>query len=146
MINLNKLSKRIKKNEGYKNQIYLDQLGHKTIGFGHLIKKNDKFIVGRKYKKKILNEIFIKDFKKAIFFFDQEFGSKKIPTNVKEVIIEMIFQLGIRGTKKFKKFFYHIHKSEYFMAAFEMLNSKWYDQTPSRVLGLKNILLKNTND
>ena len=34
---------RIKKNEGYKNQIYYDQVGKPTIGFGHLIKKREEF-------------------------------------------------------------------------------------------------------
>ena len=34
MSNFSKLKARIKKNEGFKNHIYNDQLGNLTIGFG----------------------------------------------------------------------------------------------------------------
>ena len=40
LINLKKIKNRIKKNEGYINTPYYDQLSYRTIGYGHLIKKN----------------------------------------------------------------------------------------------------------
>ena len=48
------LKSRIKKNEGYSNQTYYDQVGKLTIGFGHLIKKREKFLHQKKYLKKCL--------------------------------------------------------------------------------------------
>jgi len=142
LYNYTKLSKRIKKNEGFKNYIYYDQLGYKTIGYGHLIRNSDKFRLNKKYSKKILTNTFNNDLKKAIINFRKNYNYK-LPPNVQEVIIEMIFQLGIRGLLKFKKFNLHIKKKQYYLAALEMLKSRWYNQTPKRVSGLIKILLKN---
>ena len=64
MQNINKIKKIIKKNEGYRNKLYYDQLGYTTIGYGHLIKKNEIFIKNKKYSKKHLSKIFENDFKK----------------------------------------------------------------------------------
>ena len=32
------------KNEGYKNEVYLDHLGNPTVGVGHLIRDNEQFV------------------------------------------------------------------------------------------------------
>ena len=58
----------------------------------------------------------------------------------------MIFQLGIKKQIDFKKMNKHLKKKNLFMAAFEMKNSIWYKQTPKRVRGLINILLKSKNE
>ena len=55
----------------------------------------------------------------------------------------MIFQLGIKKQKKFKKMNKHIKNNDLFMAALEMKNSLWYIQTPKRVDELINILLEH---
>ena len=57
-----KLKKIIKTNEGFSAVIYNDQLGFKTIGYGHLIKKNDNFKRNKSYSKKFLLKIFDEDF------------------------------------------------------------------------------------
>ena len=87
------LKDRIKKNEGYSDKPYQDQLGFYTIGYGHLITE-------------------------------------------KELLIEMIFQLGAKGVSKFKKMLYFLNKKQKYMASLEMLDSLWYLQTPERVKNL----------
>lgn len=143
MYNFSTISKRIKKNEGFSNTVYKDQLGFLTIGYGHLITPKDKFVKKKKYSKKVLDKLFCKDLKKAIKNFEKNLPQKTLPNNVEEIIIEMIFQLGIKGFKKFKKFNYHILKKEYYMAALEMVKSRWYKQTPNRVHFLIKKLLNN---
>ena len=138
---LKKLTLRIKKNEGFKNRAYKDQLGNLTIGFGHLIKKDEKQMLTKKYSKKTLHKIFINDLNLAIKKFKKYYNKDKLPVNAQEVIIEMIFQLGIRNVLMFKKFNLHIKKKEYYLAALEMIDSKWNKQTPKRVSGLISILL-----
>jgi len=138
---LTKLKNRIKKNEGYLSQIYLDQLGKQTIGYGHLIKKSEKFLLKKKYSKQFLNSIFENDFRLAINDFNKYYNSKKLHPNAHEVLIEMIFQLGIKKTMKFKKFNHFLKQKLLFLAALEMLNSLWYVQTPRRVEGLVKMLL-----
>jgi len=145
LINFTRLSKRIKINEGYSNIIYKDQLGYPTIGYGHLIKKNDFFCGQKKYSRKLLLQIFNFDLNKAIIDFKKNYPNKKQPPNIQEVIIEMIFQLGIRGVLKFNKFNLNIKKKQYYLAALEMIKSKWYLQAPKRVDKLIYILL-NFND
>ena len=58
----NDLKARIKEHEGFVPKIYKDQLGFKTIGFGHLVLETDRFKEGVTYKKKELAKVFDSDF------------------------------------------------------------------------------------
>ena len=136
------LKNKIKKNEGFRSKPYLDSLGHPTIGYGHLITKKEKKIFQAKFSKKFLSELFDKDFSKALMAYKNNFNYKKHSKNTKEVLIEMIFQLGIKKQKKFVKMNKHLQNNNMFLAALEMKNSLWYKQTPKRVNGLIKLLLK----
>ena len=140
--NFSQLKSRIKQNEGFRNQIYYDQGGKPTIGFGHLVKKGEKFIHHKKYSKKYLNKLFENDFSSALSDFNKNYKAKGLSTNSQEVLLEMIFQLGIKNCLKFKKFNQSLKKKMPHMAALEMLNSRWYTQTPKRVERLINLLLE----
>ena len=93
---------RIKSNEGFSSKPYKDQLGYLTIGYGHLILSNEKALLKKKIHKKELEEIFEKDFKKALNNFNSKL--KFLTSNKKEaeLLVELIFQLGIKGCLKFK--------------------------------------------
>tara|TARA_A100001011_G_scaffold99627_1_gene105024 strand:- start:18729 stop:19157 length:429 start_codon:yes stop_codon:yes gene_type:complete len=132
-LSLQKLKKRIKKNEGYSNIPYKDKLGFKTIGYGHLIKKNETYFFKTKYKKSHLNYIFNQDFKKAYKKYKTLFYKKQHNQNDKELLIEMIFQLGAKGVSKFKNMLFYLNRQERYMVCLEMLDSLWYLQTPNRV-------------
>ncbi len=142
LTSLHLLKKRIKKNEGYSSRAYVDQLGFQTIGYGHLIRKYEKKFLTNKFSKKQLNKVFEADFKNAFQSYNKIFKTKNHKKNTKEVLIEMIFQLGAKKQKKFIKMNKHINKNNLFMAALEMKKSLWYKQTPKRVDGLIKILLK----
>ena len=139
------LKSRIKKNEGYSNQIYYDQVGKPTIGFGHLIKKKEKFLHHKKYSKKYLIKLFENDFNLVLSDFNKSYQAKGLSKNSQEVLLEMIFQLGIQNCRKFKKFNKSLKKKLPYMAALEMLNSRWYVQTPKRVEKLIDLLLEYKN-
>ena len=137
------LKKRIKKNEGFSLKPYKDQLGFFTIGFGHLILSNEKYLLEKKINKIELEKIFIKDFDKALKnfnFFLKHFSSN---TNDSELLIEMVFQIGIEGVLKFKKLLHNMIKGNKHLVCFEIMNSLWYKQTPSRVKNLVSVFLKN---
>ena len=136
------LKKRIKKNEGFRNRPYLDSLGYPTIGYGHLITKKEKKIFKAKFSKKFLSKLFDKDFRIALTAYKKDFNYKKHSKDTKEVLIEMIFQLGIKKQKKFVKMNKHMKNNNMFLAALEMKRSLWYKQTPKRVDGLIKLLLK----
>ena len=142
MINKKKVEKGIKKHEGFSNKTYLDKFGNLTIGYGHLVKKSDKFKEGIKYKKKHLNSVFKKDFLIAQRAYENIFKKDKLPTPVTGVLVEMLFQIGKLRFNKFKKMIGAIKNKNYKKASKEMINSKWYIQTPKRVRKLSNIMKK----
>ena len=131
-----KLKDRIKKNEGYSDKPYKDQLGFYTIGYGHLIKEKENNYYIKKYNKDHFKKLFEADFKKAQDQYKKKFFKKHHTISEKELLIEMLFQLGENGVSKFKKMLYFLNKKEKFMASLEMLDSLWYLQTPERVKNL----------
>ena len=134
------LKSRIKKHEGFLSKVYLDILGKATIGYGHLLTEEDDFVEGVIYDKDILEALFEKDFNKAVHGAEELLKGYDIALVAKEVIIEMVFQLGKTGVSKFKKMFEALKEHDYSRAAAEMLNSAWYRQTPSRCEELSNIM------
>ena len=133
------LKKRIKLNEGFSSKPYKDQLGYLTIGYGHLILTNEKVLLKKKIYKKELEEIFEKDFKKALYNFNNRLKFRTSNKKEAELLIEMIFQIGIKGCLKFKNLLKNMKKGNKYLVCFEMMESLWYKQTPSRV----KILIKN---
>ncbi len=137
------LKKRIKKNEGFSIKPYKDRLGFLTIGYGHLILKSEKHFLETKTNKKKLEKIFQEDFSQALEHFKiflKFFSSNKSEA---ELLIEMVFQIGIKGVLKFKKLLKNMKKGNRHLVCFEMMDSLWYKQTPKRVKNLINIFLKN---
>ena len=133
-MNYQPLKNRIKKNEGFSARPYKDQLGNLTIGYGHLIKANEKKTLYKKQNKDFLNRLFENDFKNALMSFHQHFNTSKFRSKkTNELIIEMIFQIGIDGVLKFKKMIRQIERNNKYLAALEMMDSVWYSQTPKRV-------------
>jgi GH24 family phage-related lysozyme (muramidase) len=134
------LKSRIKKHEGFLSKVYLDILGKATIGYGHLLTEEDDFVEGVIYDKDILEALFEKDFNIAVQGAEELLKGYDIALVAKEVIIEMVFQLGKTGVSKFKKMFEALKNNDYSRAAAEMLNSAWYRQTPSRCEELSNLM------
>ena len=137
------LKERIKSNEGFSSKPYKDQLGYLTIGYGHLILPNENILLKKQINKKELEEIFEKDFKKALSDFNSAFKSLTLNEKESELLIEMIFQLGIKGCLKFKNLIKNIKKRNKHLVCFDMMDSLWYKQTPNRVKTLIKTFLNN---
>ena len=137
------LKERIKSNEGFSSKPYKDQLGYLTIGYGHLILPNENILLKKQIHKKELEEIFEKDFKKALSDFNNAFKSFTLNEKESELLIEMIFQLGIKGCLKFKNLIKNIKKGNKHLVCFDMMDSLWYKQTPNRVKALIKTFLNN---
>ena len=137
------LKKRIKLNEGFSLKAYKDQLGYLTVGYGHLILSDEKILLKKNIHKKELEEIFEKDFEKALSDFNKTL--KPITSNKKEadLIIEMIFQLGIKGCLKFKNLIKNMRKGNKHLVCLDMMDSLWYEQTPYRIKTLIKTFLNN---
>ena len=136
------LKKRIKKNEGFSLKPYKDQLGFTTIGFGHLVLPKEQYLIKKSISKKKLEKLFINDFNKALSDFNLKLRPFTYNRKDSELLIEMVFQMGLSRVLKFKKLLYHMNKRKKHLVCFEMMRSLWYKQTPNRVKNLIIIYLK----
>ena len=66
----------------------------------------------------------------------------ELDERAKEVIIEMVFQLGIGGVMKFKMMWNALKDQNYSEAADQMLDSLWAKQTPKRAKSLSDVMRK----
>ena len=137
------LKKRIKLNEGFSLKPYKDQLGYSTIGYGHLILPHEKNLQKKQFQKKDFEKIFEKDFNRALRSFNNTLKQFTSHKKEAELLIEMVFQLGIKGCCKFKNLLKNMKKGNKYLVCFEMMNSLWYKQTPNRVKTLVKTFLKN---
>ena len=135
----NKLLESVKKHEGYRNKVYLDSLGKRTVGVGHLCVE-DFWEDDKEYEESFLMEILQKDLQGSIDGADDLInncpsgGKANISDDAKIIIIEMIFQLGKTGVSKFRNMWKALQQDppQYDVAATEMLDSRWAKQTPNR--------------
>ena len=128
------LIKNIKESEGFVEHVYNDSLGIPTIGFGFAIK--DLIL-----DEDIAEQILLRKVKKLIDRIDKKFDWFNLTDDsVKEVVVEMCYQLGLAGFSKFKKTISYIEKKNYKEASKEMLDSKWAKQTPNRAKKLSKIV------
>ena len=134
------LKARIKKHEGFRDVMYKDSLGFATIGYGHLILPTDNYVDGKQYSKEVLDAVFDKDFQNALDNANKLMSGYDLVDQAKEVICEMVFQLGIGGVSKFKNMWKALEQGDYYLASQEMLDSRWAKQTPSRAESLSNIM------
>ena len=139
------LKEKIKIHEGFRDMIYLDTLNKKTIGYGHLIVHEDKFVEGRAYPKEELEALFDKDFEKGwnlMVQFCEVNNLRSISDDAKEILCEMIFQMGYSGVGKFKNMIKALQNRDYTKASIEMLDSRWAKQTPNRAKELSDHMAK----
>ena len=135
------VEKRIKQHEGFSQERYDDHLGFATIGYGHLITKDDDFEPGITYPKAQLVELFKKDLNRAETETDELIGHiTELHIVARDCIIEMCFQLGKAGVKKFIKTLLALEERDYKTASIEMLDSRWHSQTPERCKELSRLM------
>ena len=136
------LEDRILENEGWRNTVYKDTLGLRTIGVGHLITKDDfPFKEGVEYPKEQLMDLFKKDLEKAHKGAMKVVGHiKDLPREIWGVTVEMVFQLGPTGVSRFKKFIKALEEKDYHEAHLQMKDSRWHKQTKKRCESLAEIV------
>ena len=126
------LKEQIKEHEGFVPKTYKDSLGKRTIGFGHLCVEPEQWDDDKEYTREELERVFDKDFDEALKNAESLIGQRSINFIAKQVIIEMVFQLGIGGVGKFKKMWSALDSEDYGEASFQMMDSLWAKQTPNR--------------
>ena len=123
----------VKFHEGLELKPYLDSsaVGVLTIGYGRNLE--DRGITKEEAEMLLLNDLAISTKEGESFGF-----FKDLTDNRQDVIIEMIFNLGLTRFKKFKKTIGYINQANHSAAADEMLDSKWADMVGQRAITLSN--------
>ena len=124
----------IKKHEGFRSTVYECTEGYDTIGYGFAIKDLE-------LDEDIAELILMRKLDKLQFSIDKKFGwFLNSPKEVKDVVTNMCYQLGLSGFSKFKKTIYLIETEQYEEASIEMLDSLWAKQTHNRAKELSETL------
>ena len=133
-MDMDRLLKSVKQHEGYRNKVYLDSLGKRTVGVGHLCVE-DFWEDDKEYEEKFLLTILEHDLKSAIKSAESLLKDcPDLKDLAKETIVEMVFQLGKTGVSKFRNMWKALKHDppNYEQASIEMLDSRWASQTPGR--------------
>jgi len=133
---IDQLREELEIDEGVKYEVYLDHLGLKTCGVGHLCRNGDlesDMEVGTPVSEERVAELFekdvgwtIKDCYKLIPDFDM------LPEEVQLICANMCFNLGVNRMGGFKRFLAAVEDRDWQKAADEMYDSKWRRQVPNR--------------
>ena len=135
------LKKRIKLHEGFRLEPYKDTLGYLTGGVGLRIMPNEEVPTTEEGWMKLFDS----DFQSAWEFmerFCEENNLRVISDDAKEVLCEMIYQMGFSGVSKFKNMIKALQNRTYKLASIEMLDSRWAKQTPNRAKELSDHMAK----
>ena len=139
MRDLDNLKEMIVKHEGHEPRVYKCSNGFDTIGYGFAIKdlffdkETSDFVLDKKIRG-ILGGISADEDDWDTWFWDK-------PQAIREVLINMIYQIGFSGVKKFKKTIRYIKEDNFSLAAEEMLDSKWArSDSPNRAKELSDIV------
>jgi lysozyme len=131
-----RLKEEITSDEGVKLEVYLDHLGYPTVGVGHLIKDTDiEHGQGEGYKitQTRCDELFYQDINICLSECEKQMNEwEHFPEEVKLILANMAFNLGITRLLKFQKMFAALNSGDYVQASIEGLDSRWAKQVYNR--------------
>ena len=131
-----KLRRSLIQHEAYSKFPYVDSVGKITIGIGYNLTDRG-----------IDDDWIIKQYNEDVTYFYNQLINfdwfEHLTTDRQIVLIDMAF-MGWKKFLTFKKMLEAISKGDYQQAAFEMLNSKWAQQTKNRAAQLAQAMLTGT--
>lgn len=123
----------IKHHEGMRLKPYKDIVDKITIGYGRNIEDNG-------ITKEEAEFLFENDFKRCVdelsiypWYTDQ-------PVYIKNCLINMCFNMGIKRLLGFKRMIAALEKRDYVKAAIEAMDSKWAQQVKSRAVDIALVM------
>ena len=138
----------IKRHEGEVLEIYMDSLGYKTLGVGHLCQPEDpeySWEVGTAVSQEVVDMYYDNDFnkhlKEAIHVVGEE-DFENLPEDIQRVIVNMCFNLGGTRLSKFKNMLAACRSHNWQEMARQMQDSRWYYQVGRRSQELQKMVLE----
>ena len=135
-IDVDQLKETLKVDEGVVYEIYNDHLGYPTFGIGHLVLESDPEhgqAVGTPVSEERVDECFEKDVESVISDCKKlHDGWDGYPEEVKQIVANMMFNMGLTRLSKFKKHNSALQSGDWKTAAVEGRDSRWYEQVTNR--------------
>ena len=129
---MSRLKSMLVKDEGYRERPYEDSEGVLTIGVGRNLEKGLSFPE--------VMHLLENDISEARMGAERLAWVHKLNDARKDVVLSMIFNLGLAGFLEFKKTIAAIRVGDYATAAREMLDSKWARQIGERAVRLASMM------
>jgi len=133
---IEQLRKELAADEGCVKKIYLDHLGKKTVGIGHLCQEGDPEFwksIGTAVSEDRVDELFGKDIAWTMADCrDIVPGFDDMPREVKLILANLMFNMGRGRVLQFRKMLAAVDERDWSVAADEMHDSKWRRQVPAR--------------
>jgi len=125
MIDIAKLTKELKRDEGYRDCVYTCSAGKLTLGYGHNVEDNP-------IPEKIAADLLGHDIGQALAKCEQWAWFFPLSDVRKRVIVNMVFNIGAGGVARFRRMISAIEAEDWGVAALEMQDSMWYRQVGKR--------------
>ena len=128
----------LKIDEGVVFEIYLDHLGYKTFGVGHLVLESDpehNYDVGEPVSVERVQECFDRDLDVAVSECVALYKAdvwEGFPGEVQEILVNMMFNLGRPRLSKFKMMNRALEYGDWKEAAIQGRDSLWHKQVGNR--------------
>ena len=131
----------LKRQEGKRNDVYRDHLGYWTVGYGHLVNRNQllsedeaRSIVGAPLTDEQCLVWLVRDYETVCHGLFMELSwAEALPEWPKRGLCNMAFQMGVNGVKGFPKMLAALRLNDWPAARAHALNSVWAkEQTPAR--------------
>lgn len=117
----------VAKYEGYKNVPYAEK-NTMVVGIGHSLTAH-KNIIKNKYTDEEINKFFESDLTDALNCAQKNIdGFNRLPSNVRLVVVCLIFNVGPTGFSKFHNFIAALDEGDFQIAAVFLDESKWHEQ------------------
>jgi len=135
-MDLDKLQEQLAEDEGCKYEIYLDHLGYKTFGVGHLVRATDPendMDIDTEVSKERVDECFKADIAITIEDCNVLYTNfNDIPEEAQLILANMMFNLGRPRLSRFLNLKVAVDDEDWIEASIEMMDSKWARQVPNR--------------
>ena len=137
MIDLLQMLEELKRDEGFKDKVYMCTAGKLTIGYGHNLEDNP-------ISPEVAERILSTDTVGALEQCEQFNWFHTLDPVRQRVIVNMVFNIGFNGVSKFQKMIEAIIVGDYEIAAEEMIDSLWYGQVGERAERLVHMMRYGT--
>ena len=126
-MNHRKLQNMLISHEGFSRLAYKCTAGATTVGYGRNL---DSLGVTKCEATFLLDNDIRRCTADLLSIFPDQFES--FPENIQMVLIDMRFQMGYRGFRKFKKMIAAVKVQDWPEMIIQMKDSRWYRQVPGR--------------